>query len=282
MKLSNIHVGAETHVALLTERGAVDATAAGLSCGLDEVIAGEGRVCLEAIAADKDLPVLDVGCCRFANLIMRPAKLLCVGLNYSEHAANCGEKTTAKPTIFSKFPDSLSHEGAEISLPAWETSYDYEAELVVVIGKDAWNVSEEEASACIFGYTCGNDLSIRDVQMRTTQWLLGKAWKDAGPCGAWITTADSYDPAAPHYVRSYVNGELRQNGLTSQMIFSCAELVSYISQYIPLAPGDLIFTGTPSGVIAEKKPDERVWLKQGDTVRVEIEGLGSLTNRLVP
>ena len=281
MKLSNILVGSETHVALLTERGVVDATAAGLGLGLDEVVAGKGRVILEKIAADPSLPAFDEKVCRFTNLITRPAKILCVGLNYSEHAANCGEKTTAKPTIFSKFPDSLSCEGAQIPLPAWETSYDYEAELVIVMGKDAWNVSEEEVSDCIFGYTCGNDLSIREAQMRTSQWLIGKAWKDSGPCGAWITTADGFDPAEPHAVRCYVNGQRRQDGLTSQMIFRCSELVSYISRYIPLVPGDLIFSGTPSGVIAEKKPEDRVWLKAGDTVTVEIEGLGSLTNLLI-
>ena len=217
----------------------------------------------------------------FANILARPGKLLCVGLNYAAHAQNVGASfsTAQFPILFSKFGDSLVPSGADILLPPWENSYDYEAELVVVMGKTAWNVTEEEAAGCIFGYTCGNDLSLRDAQTRTSQWLIGKALPGFGPCGPAVVTADEFNPCEGKRIRSFVNGELRQDGSTADMIHPCAEIISYASRYIRLEPGDLIFTGTPSGVALEKK--EKVWLKPGDVVRIEIEGIGTLTNRMV-
>ena len=171
--------------------------------------------------------------------------------------------------------------GAAVELPEWEESYDYEAELVIVMGKRAWNVTEEEAPSRIFGYTCGNDLSCRVPQKRTSQWLIGKALPGFGPCGPCIATADGFDPLSGKRIRSWVNGELRQDGSTADMIHSCTHIVSYASHYIALEPGDLIFTGTPSGVALEKHGDEQKWLRPGDVVDVEIEGIGRLTNKMV-
>ena len=131
----------------------------------------------------------------------------------------------------------------------------------------------------VFGFTCGNDFSLRDAQMRSGQWLIGKTLPGFGPCGPCIVTADEYDPAAPKRIRSYVNGQLRQDGSTADMLFSCAQIISYASRYIKLCPGDLIFTGTPSGVALEGQ--EKHWLKPGDVVDIDIEGIGRLTNRLV-
>ena len=136
----------------------------------------------------------------------------------------------------------------------------------------------EQAQDYIFGYTCGNDFSCRDAQMRSGQWLIGKTMPGFGPCGPFIVTADDYDPYAGKNIKSYVNGELRQNGSTADMIFSCREIVSYASHYIALQPGDLIFTGTPSGVALE---GGKTWLKKGDVVDVEIEGIGRLTNTMI-
>lgn len=220
----------------------------------------------------------EIGSPVFANVVT-PGKLLCVGLNYRAHAENVGFKGAETPILFSKFANSLVPSGAEVCLPPWESSYDYEAELVVVIGKTAWNVDEDEAEKCIFGYTCGNDLSLRDAQNRTSQWLIGKALPGFGPCGPCIVTADEFRPEEGKAVKSFVNGELRQDGSTADMIHPCAEIIAYASKYIRLEPGDLIFTGTPSGVALEKK--EKVWLKPGDVVDVEIEGIGTLTNRMV-
>ena len=278
MKLCNILVGGETHLAIETARGVVDATAAGCGLTMDAVIAGADRAPLEALAAAA-LPVVSAPV--YANVVDRVGKLVCVGLNYAEHARRTNHPLPDYPVLFSKFGDALAPAGAEIALPAWETTYDYEAELVVVIGKKAWGVSEEEALDHVFGYTCGNDLSCRDAQTRTAQWLIGKTMPGFGPCGPVIVTADEFDVRAPHVIRSYVNGKLRQDSLTDDMIFDCAKIVSYASHYIGLEPGDLIFTGTPSGVALEKRGDPDCWLKPGDTVDIEIGEIGVLRNTLV-
>ena len=277
MKLCNISVNGETHLAIETERGMIDATAAGFLPNMDALIRGAGREELNRIALDESLPLVDEPV--YANVVNRPGKLVCVGLNYRAHAAGVNMKLPDYPILFSKFDNALVPAGTDVTLPPWESSYDYEAELVIVMGKTAWNVSEDEAKDAIFGYTCGNDFSLRDAQMRSGQWLIGKTMPGFGPCGPCIVTADSFDPEAGKNVRSYVNGVLRQNGSTAEMIFSCAQIVSYASKYIRLEPGDLIFTGTPSGVALEEK--EKVWLKPGDVVDVFIEDIGTLTNRLV-
>ena len=277
MKLCNINAGGEIHLAIDTARGMVDATAAGITQNMDEVIRGAGRDELARIALDESLPLVEKPV--FANVVNRTGKLVCVGLNYRAHAAGVNMKLPEYPILFSKFDNALVPAGTDVSLPPWESSYDYEAELVIVMGKTAWNVRPEEAKEYIFGYTCGNDFSLRDAQMRSGQWLIGKTMPGFGPCGPCIVTADSFDPERGKNVRSYVNGVLRQNGSTADMIFSCARIVSYASKYIRLEPGDLIFTGTPSGVALEEK--EKVWLKPGDVVDVYIEDIGTLTNRLV-
>ena len=277
MTLCNITAGGEIHLAIDTARGMVDATAAGITQNMDEVIRGAGRDELARIALDESLPLVEKPV--FANVVNRTGKLVCVGLNYRAHAAGVNMKLPEYPILFSKFDNALVPAGTDVSLPPWESSYDYEAELVIVMGKTAWNVRPEEAKEYIFGYTCGNDFSLRDAQMRSGQWLIGKTMPGFGPCGPGIVTADSFDPESGKKVRSYVNGVLRQNGSTADMIFSCAQIVSYASKYIRLEPGDLIFTGTPSGVALEEK--EKVWLKPGDVVDVYIEDIGTLTNRLV-
>ncbi|MDO4983778.1 MAG: fumarylacetoacetate hydrolase family protein [Eubacteriales bacterium] len=277
MKLCNILVDNELHLAVMTDRGVVDAHSCGLS--MNDVIAGAGRGELEKIAADSSLPTVDA--VELANVVEPAGKLLCVGLNYKAHADGVGMGKFDAPALFSKFGNALTYSGAEVELPEWEVSYDYEAELVIVIGKRAWNVSEEDAMDCVFGYTCGNDLSCRDPQKRTSQWLIGKTMPGFGPCGPCIVTKDSLDPFAGVSVKSYVNHELRQNGTTADMIHNCADIVSYASKYIALEPGDLIFTGTPSGVALEQRQDKRRWLEKGDRVDVEIEGIGTLTNYMV-
>ncbi len=278
MKLANIQTENGIHLALMTERGLVDATAAGCVLSMLDLIRGADRGVLEQLAFDESLPVLeDV---TYANVVSPVGKLLCVGLNYRSHVQAAGFTPIQFPTIFSKLDNALAPSNASICLPPWETTYDYEGELVVIIGKTAWGVSEEDAMDCIFGYTCGNDLSCRASQMRSGQWLIGKTMPGFGPCGPFVVTADSFDPAASNSIRTYVNGELRQDGITNQMIFNCAQVISYVSRYTRLEPGDLIFTGTPSGVVVEKSEEERVWLKAGDVVDVQIEGIGTLHSTL--
>ena len=282
MKLANIITEDGIHLAADTDRGPVDLTAAGCSVSLRDLMEGADLAEPAAIAADETLPVLERETLRFANVVKPVGKLLCVGFNYKKHTDATGFELPKAPNLFSKFANALVPCGAEVELPPWEVSYDYEAELVVVLGKSAWGVSEEEAMDCVFGYTCGNDLSCREPQFRSSQFLVGKTMPGFGPCGPWVVTAESFDPSEPHRIRSYVNGELRQDGCVTEMIYNCAQLISYASKYIRLEPGDLIFTGTPNGVALEKKDEgDKVWLKPGDTVDVEIEGIGRLTNPMV-
>lgn len=277
MKLCNIVIDNEIHLALETDRGLVDTVAAGCKLSMDELIAGADVSRLKTLEQDEALPVVTGPV--FANVVNRIGKLLCVGLNYRSHAAGINMQVPEQPVLFSKFDNALAPCGASVELPPWESSYDYEAELVIVMGREAWNVSRDEAMDCIFGYTCGNDFSLRDAQMRSGQWLIGKSLPGFGPCGPCIVTADSFDLSRPKGIRSYVNGSLRQDGSTEDMIFSCGEIISYASRYIKLCPGDLIFTGTPSGVALEA--EEKRWLKPGDRVDIEIEGIGRLSNRLI-
>ncbi len=279
MKLANLLVNGETHLALISPRGLIDATAAGVPLTMDAVIAGADRAALASLLRDPALPTVTEPV--YANVVNRTGKLVCVGLNYAEHARKTNMPLPNYPVLFSKFADALVPSGAEIALPPWESSYDYEAELVIVIGRSAWGVSEEAAADYIFGYTCGNDISCRDAQMRSGQWLIGKTMPGFGPCGPCIVTADEFDITQPHPVRSYVNHELRQDGSSDDMIFNAAKIVSYASRYARLEPGDLIFTGTPSGVALEKPEGPDRWLKPGDEVAIEIGGIGRLVNRFV-
>ena len=178
--------------------------------------------------------------------------------------------------FFSKFNNTLAAQGEKIPLPSNALEYDYEVELGVVIGKTARYVSEDDALDYVFGYCTINDLSVRDLQMRTSQWLLGKTMDKALPIGPYLVSSD--EVADPHKLQltTHVNGELRQNSNTSDLIFNINQIVSYLSQYFTLKPGDVISTGTPEGVGMGMKPQQ--WLKAGDSSTVEVEGLGALTN----
>ena len=274
MKLYNLLVGSEQHLAADNGSGIRDLTAAGFPLNMDKLI--RSNAISEAESYLDQAPVISNPV--FSNVVNTPGKLVCVGLNYRKHAEQAKMQTYDAPALFSKFPDALAPCGAEVELPPWESTYDYEAELVIVIGKKAWGIPVEEAGEYIFGYTCGNDLSCRDAQKRSGQWLIGKTMPGFGPCGPCIVSADSLNPSEGKRVRSTVNGELRQDGTTADMIFSCEEIVSYASKYIGLEPGDLIFTGTPSGTAMEGK---KGWLKKGDTVEIEVEGIGKLVNKMI-
>lgn len=181
------------------------------------------------------------------------------------------------PVIFAKYANSLAASGADIALPEIDSKYDYEAELGVIIGREARDVALENALDYVAGYCCANDLSARTAQLVTSQWTLGKMFDGFLPLGPYLVTADEVaDPQALR-IRCRVNGEPRQDSLTSDMIFSVAEIIAFISCYATLKPGDVIVTGTPEGVqLGNKSPQ---WLKPGDEVTIEIDGLGSLTNR---
>lgn len=211
----------------------------------------------------------------FAPVVSNPEKIICVGLNYMDHAKETKMELPAFPVLFSKFNNALAAHQETVTIPDDAKKIDYEAELVIVMGKSAKNVSEKEALNYVFGYTAGNDLSARDLQFRTHQWLLGKSPDGFAPVGPYIVTKDEVDP--DHLsIECRVNGEMRQQANTKDMIFHCASLISYISQYVTLNPGDLIFTGTPQGVILGYPEQEQVWLKAGDEITVSIGSFGEL------
>lgn len=282
MKLLSFIQNGKTHTGALTDMGVVDLTVLGFPDNMNGIIAG-GEEMKNQIAhkiADTSLPVLDMASLECAN-VTSPQKIICVGLNYRKHAEETGGTAPDHIIFFSKFNDALTPSGQSVTLPPWQKNYDYEAELVIVMGKTARNVPKDKALEYVFGYTCGNDLSARDSQFLTSQWLAGKAFPGFGPAGPVIVTADCFDPNADNGITCEVNGVQVQSSVTSDMIFDCADIVSTASRYFGLGAGDLIFTGTPSGVIIGKEKDKRVWLKPGDTVKVTIDGIGALATPLV-
>jgi 2-keto-4-pentenoate hydratase/2-oxohepta-3-ene-1,7-dioic acid hydratase in catechol pathway len=213
----------------------------------------------------------------FGPCVTNPQKIICVGLNYARHAKEVGQPLPKMPILFNKFNTSLNaHQGAVriSSIPA--TNYDYEAELVIVMGRRASNVSEAEALSYVFGYATGNDFTARDLQSRSSQWMIGKACDGFAPIGPYVVTADLVGDPNNLKIECRVNGEVRQSSSTSDMVFNCAQIVSYASKLMTLEPGDLFFTGTPEGVISGYPKDKQVWLKAGDKLSTTIEKLGEL------
>jgi 2-keto-4-pentenoate hydratase/2-oxohepta-3-ene-1,7-dioic acid hydratase in catechol pathway len=208
--------------------------------------------------------------------VPRPGKILCVGVNYRAHAGEMNAQAPVAPEVFAKFANTLVGDGADVILPHQSQAFDYEAELALVIGRRARHVPKASALAHVAGYMAFNDLTIRDVQMRTMQWTLGKNFDTHGPCGPNLVTADEVGDPQSLDIRLTVDGEVLQASNTSRMIFDCADLVSLISQIMTLEPGDIIATGTPGGVGAARRPPR--WLKPGEVVRVEVDRVGVLTN----
>ena len=223
--------------------------------------------------------MLDEGDLRLGPPVPGHGKIICVGLNYLTHARESEMTPPTVPVLFSKYGNSIAASGMAVALPRTAREYDYEAELVVVIGKRAHDVSPRDALDYVLGYCNGNDLSARDLQMVTSQWLLGKTLDGFLPLGPYLVTADEIPDPQELEIRCWLNGDLRQNATTADMIFPVAEIISYLSRYMSLEPGDIIATGTPEGVILGRK--DRIWLKAGDTVVVEVGGLGRLSNELV-
>lgn len=215
----------------------------------------------------------------FAAPIPRPGKALAIGLNYRAHAAETGATLPERPIVFTKVDTSLSAPGAPIHVPKVSSNVDWEGELVVVIGRDARHVSIEHALEYVAGYMNGNDVSVRDFQRHAATWTMGKGFDTHGPTGPYLVTTDEIPDPGALQLRTYVNDVLKQDSPTNDLIFDVPTLIAYISQAMTLRPGDIIFTGTPSGVGQARKPPE--WLTPGDTVRISISGLGDLVNPVI-
>ncbi|MFC3041331.1 fumarylacetoacetate hydrolase family protein [Virgibacillus xinjiangensis] len=207
-----------------------------------------------------------------------PSKIICIGKNYAAHAEEMKGEVPDYPVLFAKFRNALIGPADDIEKPAATNKLDYEVELGVVIGSEATNVQREDALQYIAGYTIGNDISARDLQKRTPQWLQGKTLDRSTPIGPWVVTADELEDPSNLAVCTFVNGEKRQESSTSHLIFDIPQLINFISSLITLEPGDIILTGTPDGVGVAMDPPH--FLKDGDVVRLEIEQIGSMENRV--
>jgi 2-keto-4-pentenoate hydratase/2-oxohepta-3-ene-1,7-dioic acid hydratase in catechol pathway len=245
---------------------------AALAGGLDGLLA-RAETAIPAAGDAAAVPLADI---TLLPVIPDPAKIFCVGLNYSDHRAEASRDETPFPPIFFRFADTQIGHGQPAIKPASSQQFDYEGELAVVIGKPALAVPESEAMSVVAGYSCYNDLSARDWQMHTSQWGPGKNFPGTGAFGPWLVTADELpDPAVLH-LTTRVNGEQRQDAAVRDLIFSVPALIAYISAFTPLAPGDVIVTGTPAGVGLFRQPP--AFLTAGDVVEVEIAGIGTLRN----
>jgi 2-keto-4-pentenoate hydratase/2-oxohepta-3-ene-1,7-dioic acid hydratase in catechol pathway len=217
---------------------------------------------------------------KFGLPVAKPGKVVCLGLNYLEHVKEGSQRDNVPkfPTIFMRGASSLVAHGQPILRPKVSETLDYEAELIFVIGKRAKHLTIENAYSCIAGYSCGNEGSVREFQRKTTQWDMGKNFDRTGGFGPWMVTADELPPGAKGLkIESRLNGKVMQSDNTDNMMFPIAETIAYVTQGITLEPGDIVFTGTPSGVGHARKPNP-VWMKGGDTCEIEIERVGVLSN----
>ena len=216
---------------------------------------------------------------KFLSLVPRPGKTVCMGLNYADHAAEGGHARPEYPSFFMRGPSSLTGHNAPIIRPKASHKLDYEAELAVVIGKQARNLTPENALDCVAGYSCFNDGSLRDYQRKTNQWTIGKNFDQSGPFGPWLVTPDELPPgAAGLRIQSRLNGKIMQDSNTGLFLWNVVEALVIITECMTLEPGDVIITGTPAGVGYARTPP--VWMAPGDVCEIEIDGIGILSNTI--
>lgn len=281
MKLATFTHGGSTRIGAVTDDGIVDFAAAVPDLPREMIAflaAGDAAMdaARKAAAGPATLKLEEV---TLEAPVLRPSKVMAIGLNYADHVKESGLEMPKHQIWFSKSPTSIAGHKAPVLKPVVSDLIDYEAELCLVIGKRARHVPRERAHEVIAGYCCGNDISVRDWQLRTPQFVIGKSFDTHGPIGPWLVTPD--EAGDPHKlgIRCFVNGEARQSSNTEHLIFDCFEQIEELTKAMTLEPGDVIFTGTPSGVGGAMDPMQ--FLKAGDTVRVEIDGLGALENTFV-
>lgn len=287
---SGLALGAETGGGVLN----ISATAAALGLpaplDVDDLLQnGLGlqvaAVMKQAAGKPEDGVVIPLGDVRFAPLVTRPEKILCIGFNYRKHAEETGTPIPKEPPVFSKYRNALNHHGGAIALPTRiDDRFDFETELVIVFGRECKNASEADALNYVAGYATGNDFSARTRQTATTQFGAGKMSDGFAPIGPWLVTRDRVPEPNNLRLTTHVNGQVRQDWTTKDMIFNCRQLIAYCSSLMTLKPGDILFTGTPQGVIFGEKapPEQRRWLRAGDEIVSNLEGLGELTFKLTP
>ena len=283
MKLATFRSGKTTRVGVVVEDGLVDLAAAvpDLPREMSALLAlGEPALAQVRRAAGAGAATLALDDVTLEAPVLRPPKLLAIGLNYADHAAEAKLELPKVPTVFNKQSTCVTGPFAPIHMPRASQVLDYEGELAFVIGRRCRHVPRERAHEVIAGYCVFDDVTVRDWQLRTPTWTLGKSFDTHGPLGPWISTADEIEDPHRLRIRTLVNGELRQESNTNQLIFDCFALVEHLSTACTLEPGDVVATGTPAGVGILLKPPKL--LAVGDRVRVEIEGLGAIENEVVP
>jgi len=238
--------------------------------------AGFAAAAKEAASAPASARI-PLGSARLLPVVPRPGKIICLGLNYADHAAEGGNQRPDYPSFFLRGASSLVAHGAAIQRPRVSSQLDFEAELAVVIGRTSRHLSEADALEAVAGYACFNDATLRDYQRRTAQWTIGKNFDATGALGPWLVPASELPPGATGLkIESRLNGTVMQSSNTAQMLFPVAETLCLLTEALTLEPGDVIVMGTPAGVGYARKPP--VWMKAGDTIEIEIEGIGVLSN----
>ncbi len=295
LTLLHIDANGERRLGVKTEKGVLDVMAAAAilkmraPATIDDLLQNEDGPILNALvdAAAKSpnsaKAYLQESSMQYGPVVTRPQKIVCIGLNYRRHAQEIGAPVPKQPVLFSKYNTALNWHNGTIKLPVnVAKKFDYEVELVIIMGKEAHNVSEADALSYVAGYATGNDFTARDLQLETGgQWLIGKTPDGFAPVGPYMLTADLVPDPNNLKLECRVNGETRQSWNTNDMVFNCKQLISYISKTITLHAGDIIYTGTPQGVIQGMPPDKRVWLKPGDQIACSLEKLGELKFELV-
>ena len=294
MVLINMRRGDGYALGVKLANGVLDVSAAGKALNLpvptdmDDLLQnGRGlvlRALLDAVGTTPDRRLmLDEARIDFAPVVTRPEKIIMMGFNYKHHAEETGTPIPKDPPLFNKYNNALNYHGGTIKLPVQAArEFDYETELVMVIGRECRDVSEADALDYVAGYSTGNDFSARDLQFLTSQFMIGKTSDGFAPLGPYLVTADRVPDPNNLKLRTVVNGTVRQDWNTNDMIFNCRQLISFASRLMTLKPGDIFYTGTPQGVIfGEKIPRaQRAWLKAGDEIVSSLEGLGELRFRL--
>ncbi|MGE7665780.1 fumarylacetoacetate hydrolase family protein [Ureibacillus composti] len=285
MKFVSFQSADGVKLGVVTDKGIVDVRAVAEKAGLnapstiEEVIAlGETAINQIQQVLSQSNEFIDETEITYAPAIQKPGKIICAGANYLAHVAESNINVPEFPIYFPKYQSSLAAHNEAIVPPSISKQIDYEVELVAVIGKQAKNISQEEALDYVFGYSVGNDLSARELQFRGLQWMYGKAIDKFAPIGPYLVTADEITDPQDLNIKCWVNEDLRQSSNTKHMIFPIAEMISDLSKIMTLEPGDVLFTGTPEGVILGR--EDKVWLKAGDEIVCEVEGVGRLVNRL--
>jgi 2-keto-4-pentenoate hydratase/2-oxohepta-3-ene-1,7-dioic acid hydratase in catechol pathway len=276
MKVLSYVAGGETSFGLAAESGVIDLKSR-LGVGSLKALIAAGELSRAAAFAGQqaDHPWSAVA---FAPVIPDPDKVICIGINYEDHRAETGRSAVAHPTVFTRFADTQVGQGQPIIKPKVSETVDYEGELAVVIGREARNIAEADALGYVAGFACYNDVSIRDFQRHTTQFTPGKNFPGTGPFGPYLVTPDEVGPLGPQRIQTRLNGQVVQDSTLDHMIFNVPKLIAYLSLWTLLRPGDVIVTGTPGGVGAARTPP--LWMKPGDEVEVEIDGVGLLKNRV--